>query len=137
MRACSRLISSRTGAAQAAAYRARGYWRNRLNQFSTAIEDFNTAIKLDPKHIEGYNYRGDAWRDNGYLDNALADYDMATRIDPTFPAAYYNRGRVYEMKGDVASARREYNSTLSAPARDRLGQWAHDQARSRLSALGQ
>jgi len=135
IRACSRLISSRSGTSQAAAYRARGYWKHQKGDLDAAIEDYNIAIKLDPKNMEGYDYRADVWQDKGDLDRALADYDMATRVDPTYAAAYYSRGRVYETKGDIERARQEYNAALAVPNKDRIADWAQRGARDRLSKL--
>jgi tetratricopeptide (TPR) repeat protein len=135
--ACSRLISSRSGTGQAAAYRARGYWKHQKGDLDAAIEDYNVAIRLDPKNMEGYDYRADVWQDKGDLDRALADYDMATRVDPTYAAAYYSRGRVYETKGDIERARQEYNAALAVPPKDRIAEWAQRGARDRLAKLGQ
>jgi tetratricopeptide (TPR) repeat protein len=137
LKACSRLISSTSGNVQAAAYRARGYWKMRMGNLRPALEDLNTAVRKEPNNIEGYNYRADIYVKMDELDRALADYNMATRIDPTFPAAYFNRGYVYEKKGDKASAREEYLAALAVPAKNRLGEWAHEQARERLSFIGQ
>ena len=136
LQACSRLIKSTSGPDQAAAYRARGYWKHRKRDYGAAIEDYNIAIEMEPTNIEGYNYRADTWRDMGELDHAIADYNISTGIDPRFAAGYFNRGRAYEMKGDIATARREYKAALAAPARNRLGEWAHAQARLRLSQIG-
>jgi len=135
--ACSRLIQSRSGTGQAAAYRARGYWKHQKGELDAALLDYNEAIRLDPRNMEGYDYRADVWQDKGDLDRALADYDMATQMDPTYAAAYYSRGRLFEKKGDVARARYEYNRALAVPAKDRIGEWAHRGARDRLSKLPQ
>ena len=43
--------------------------------YDRAIADFNTAIKLDPKNVQAYDNRGNAYADKGDRDRALADYD--------------------------------------------------------------
>ena len=136
--ACDRLISYTKGHVQAAAYRTRGYWKHKKGNSQSALEDFDTAIQLDPQNIEGYNYRGDVLRDIGDLDRALADYEMVIGIDPNFTAAYFSRGYLYEMKRDTVAARREYNRALATPTNDanRLAEWARNEARKRLDALG-
>ncbi len=137
LRACHRLITSGkfSGTGLANLLRARGYWNHQKKDLDAALADFNRAIQLDPKHVEGYDYRADVWTDKGELDRAIADHDMAIRIDPTYAAAYYTRGRVYETKGQIDRAVADYNAALSAPARDRTGEWAHRGARTRLQEL--
>ena len=137
--ACDRLISYTKGHVQAAAYRTRGYWKHKKGNSQSALEDFDTGIRLDPHQVEGYNYRGEVLRDIGDLDRALADYETVIRIDPNYSAAYFNRGYLYEMKGDIAAARGEYNRALATPSsgpNKRLTEWAHNEARKRLDALG-
>ena len=58
-----------------------------------------------------------------------------SRLDPTYAAAYFSRGQIYEKKGDIAKARTEYNSAIAVPTKDRIAQWAQDNARARLEAL--
>lgn len=46
--ACDRLISYTKGHVQAAAYRTRGYWKHKKGNSQSALEDFDTGIRLDP-----------------------------------------------------------------------------------------
>jgi tetratricopeptide (TPR) repeat protein len=140
MRACDRLISSRSGSGRAAAYRARGYWKNKKGNSESALADLNAAIQLEPRNVESYFYRGEIFKGTDQFDRALADFEMVTRIDPTFAAAYYYRGHLYEKKGDYAAARKEYNQALAAPSggiNERLTDWAKDRAREGLATLPQ
>jgi tetratricopeptide (TPR) repeat protein len=137
--ACSRLISSSSGAWQAFAYRARGCWNHRKGNTQSAIEDFYQTIRIDPHQVEGYYYRGDVFKDIGEFDRALADYEMVIRKNPAFAAAYFNRGFIYEARGDLAAARREYDLAIATPyvgMDARLTEWAHTEARRRIAALG-
>jgi tetratricopeptide (TPR) repeat protein len=136
LNACTRLIGRRTGTGQAAAYRARGYWKHQKGDLDAALTDYDISIKMDPKHVEGYDYRADVYQDKGQLDRAIADYNMSIRLNPTYAAAYYSRGRVYEKQGKIDEAVADYNSSLSAPAKDRIAEWAHRGARARLKDLG-
>lgn len=139
MQACGRLIASRAGSRKAGAYRGRGYWRHKKGDSEGALADFDQAISIDPRNVEGYSYRGDVLRDIGQLDRALSDYSTAVGIDPTFAAGYYNRGSIFETKGDIEMARREYRRALAAPlgtVNVRLSEWAQSKARARLSAIG-
>jgi tetratricopeptide (TPR) repeat protein len=136
--ACSRVISMGkvSGIRLAFYYRGRAYWKTQLKDLDGALADFNISINLDPKNVEGYDYRADAWKAKGNNDRALADYEMAIRLDPTYASAYYSRGRIYESQGNIERARSDYNATLAVPEKDRIAKWAQDQARSRLRELG-
>jgi tetratricopeptide (TPR) repeat protein len=137
LNACSRVISSGTvsGKQLAFYYRGRAYWKHQLKNFDGALEDFNLSINLDPQNVEGYDYRADVWNSKGDKNRALADYAMAIMLDPTYAAAYYSRGRIYEDQGKVEKARAEYNAALDVPEKDRIAEWAQNQARERLRIL--
>jgi tetratricopeptide (TPR) repeat protein len=135
--ACTRLIDSgrRKGKDLAAAYRARGSWKQKKSDLDASLADYGIAIRIEPDNVESYDYRADVYQQRGDLDRALEDYDHATRIDPTYAAAYFSRGRIYEQKGDIEKARGEYNAALAVPTINRIAQWAQDNARARLKAL--
>ena len=59
-----------------------------------AIEDFNTAINLNPELVEAYNNRGNAYRNKGEMDRAIEDFNTAINLNPELVGAYYNRGMV-------------------------------------------
>jgi tetratricopeptide (TPR) repeat protein len=136
LNACTRLIGRRTGTGQAAAYRARGYWKHQKGDLDAALTDYDISIKMDPKHVEGYDYRADVYQDKGELDRAIADYNTSIRINPSYASAYYSRGRVYEKQGKVDLAVADYKATLTKPAKDRIAEWAQRGAQARLKELG-
>jgi len=75
----------------AAEYEARGLAYH-FTDGQRAIEDYNEAIRLDPKFALAYNNRGAAYGDKNERDRAIADYSEAIRLDPKYAEAYYNRG---------------------------------------------
>ena len=123
------------GKGLASIYRARGSWKQKKGELDGALDDYGVSIRLEPDNVESYDYRADVYQQQGNLDLALDDYNHATKIDPAYAAAYYSRGRIYEKKGDIEKARAEYNAALAVPTRDRIAQWAQDNARARLQAL--
>jgi tetratricopeptide (TPR) repeat protein len=135
--ACSSLIDGGKykGTALAAAYRARGSWKTKMDDLDGALADFAVSIRLEPGNVESFDYRADVYQRKQDFDRALADYNEASRIDPTYAAAYYSRGKIYQQKGDIDKARAEYNSALAVPTKDRIAQWAQDNARKRLKEL--
>lgn len=100
-----------------------------------ALVAYNRAIELDPSHVEGYDYRAVVWQLKGNSDRAIADYGLAIRVDPTYAAAYYRRGYLYQTMGQIDRAKEDYNSSLALPTKNRIGEWAHGEARARLSEL--
>lgn len=135
--ACSRMINAGTFRDKplAALYRARGNWQQKKGALDLALGDYNSAIKLETKNAENFDYRGDVYRQKGDLDRALSDYDRASKLDPSYVSAYYGRARVFEMKKDIDKAREAYNAVIKMPASDRIAQWAQENARFRLKAL--
>lgn len=135
--ACARMITSSrySGNGLASIYRARGSWRQKQGQLDASLSDYDIAIRMQPKNVEGFDYRADVYQQKGDLDRALADYDRATKLDPAYSAAHYSRGMIFEKKKDLAKARSEYKITIGLPTRDRIAQWAQDNARARLKAL--
>jgi tetratricopeptide (TPR) repeat protein len=65
--------------------------------YDRAIADFTQAIKLDPKNVQAYTYRG-------YVSENLADFAQAIRLDPKNVEVYYARGSLYWRRWDYARA---------------------------------
>lgn len=135
--ACARMIKSGrySGNGLASIYRARGSWRQKQGELDASLSDYDIAIRMQPKNVEGFDYRADVYQQKGDLDRALSDYDRASKLDPAYTAAHYSRGMIFEKKKDLAKARSEYKITIGLPTRDRIAQWAQDNARARLKAL--
>jgi tetratricopeptide (TPR) repeat protein len=136
--ACSRTINSGRfkGKGLASIYRARASWKQKKGELDAALADYGISIRMEPGNVESYDYRADVYQQQGNFDLALADYDHATQIDPTYAAAYFSRGQIYEKKGDLAKTRAKYNSAIAVPTKDRIAQWAQDNARAAKSAGG-
>jgi tetratricopeptide (TPR) repeat protein len=46
------------------------------------MQDYDEAIRLDPKHVLAFHNRGNAWKVQKEYDKALQDYNEALRLDP-------------------------------------------------------
>jgi tetratricopeptide (TPR) repeat protein len=114
--------------------RGLGYLRNK--EYDKSIIDFSEALLINPKNPYAFNSRGEAWREKGNLERAFADFAESLNVDPGFTAAYYNRGLTYERQGDVNAARAEYQKALDQRGDRAIDNWARDNARQRLAALG-
>ena len=63
----------------------------RRQEYDKAIADLTEAVRLDPKNIDAFCSRSDAWRKKREYKNAIADATEAIRIDPRDGWAYYRR----------------------------------------------
>jgi tetratricopeptide (TPR) repeat protein len=135
--ACTRMINTGgfSGKGLASIHRARGSWRQKKGNLDASLDDYAIAIRLEPKNVESFDYRADVYQQKGDFDRALADYDRASKLDPTYAAAHFSRGMIFEKKKDFAKARAEYNTAIKLPTKDRIAQWAQDNARARLKAM--
>jgi hypothetical protein len=44
---------------------------------------------------------------------------------------------IFEKKKDIDKARVDYNKAIAVPSKDRIAQWAQDNARARLKTLAE
>jgi tetratricopeptide (TPR) repeat protein len=107
----SQTVSSSTPSFDAEFYLKRGEDLSGLRQYSRAIDDYTTAIKLKPDYAEAYNDRAFAYYLNREFERAIADYTRAIELRPNYPKAYNSRGVVYMAGG--------YGAAKSVPDFDR------------------
>jgi lipoprotein NlpI len=118
-----------SGKELAVAYNNRGGARNMNGDFDDAIEDFDEAIRLDPKYALAFNNRGSAWIGMGDFDHAIGDFNQAIALDPKYALAYNHRGTAWIAKGDLDRAIGDFNEAIRlepkyAPAyNNRGGAW--------------
>jgi Flp pilus assembly protein TadD len=77
------------------------------NKFEQAIQNYNQAIKLDPKMVKAYNNRGVAYMNGKQYDLAIADFTKVIELDPKHGKAYNNRAIAYWCKEDKEKARQD------------------------------
>jgi tetratricopeptide (TPR) repeat protein len=80
--------------------------------YDKAIADYDEVIRLDPKDVFAYTYRGSAYQGKGDYDKAIADHDEAIRLDSKDAKAYVIRGAAYEGKGDYDKAIADYDEAI-------------------------
>ena len=61
----------------APAYNLRGYAYEIKGEVDCAIQDYNTAINLEPNYTEAYVNRGMAYSQKGELQRAIKDFNTA------------------------------------------------------------
>lgn len=76
--------------------------------YEEAIFAFSAAIDIDPKRVEAYMSRGDAYVLSGEtgenLAAALVDYEAAVKLDETLPEAYLGLADIYIRRGEYGKA---------------------------------
>jgi tetratricopeptide (TPR) repeat protein len=68
-----------------------------------ALDQCNTAVKLNPKFANAFDSRGLVYLKLGDFDRALADYEAALKLCPILASAQYGRGIAKIKRGDFAA----------------------------------
>ena len=69
-----------------------------------AIEEFKTALLLDPSDVNVHNSLGVCYGILSDYDNALKEFQEAVRLDPNEVMARYNSGLINMLTGDTEKA---------------------------------
>jgi tetratricopeptide (TPR) repeat protein len=111
MRACDQAlkVDALSPRDRAATYVNRGILRMRGRGIDRAVEDFNSALRLNPNLGEALVNRGAARIGQRRYREALKDLEQGTAMGSAEPEkAWYNRGLAEEGLGDVRAAYRSY-----------------------------
>ncbi|ERE73137.1 tetratricopeptide repeat protein 6 [Cricetulus griseus] len=76
------------------AYEGRAVVCLQMSDYFAAMQDINTAIKIDTT-AEFLTNRGVIHEFMGRKQNAMTDYDAAISLDPEYSLAYFNAGNIY------------------------------------------
>jgi tetratricopeptide (TPR) repeat protein len=98
-------------------YTSRGVARAERGDVDGAIEDFKTALRMEPKEKRALNNLSQAELKKG---NAAAAEEYASRAidcDPTMATAWHNRALVRAERKDYAGATRDFDQAIAAAAR--------------------
>jgi tetratricopeptide (TPR) repeat protein len=69
-------------------YNNRGFWYADIGQPDRAIQDYDQAIRIEPKGYEAYSNRGSSYSILGQEDLAIEGFDQAIRIGNLSAVAY-------------------------------------------------
>lgn len=97
------------------AYLNRGHFFYNHNQSGRALEDFNTAIEINPHYLQAYMNRGLIYLKVNDFENALKDYNSildlmrpydtsGNVLNPAVSDALGNRGLIYSGMGQYEKA---------------------------------
>jgi tetratricopeptide (TPR) repeat protein len=96
---------------------AQGNPANMMKYGMGAMQEYETALKLDPDNADGHFGRGMVRLMappgfGGDLDGAIEDFEAAVAKNP-FPDAYFRLGEAYKKKGDLEKAKAAYKNALA------------------------
>ncbi len=94
-------------------YFVRGNAEKSEGNLQAAIEDYNTAIRLNPDFEDLYYNRGTLFDASGNFKSAMLDYSSSIRLNPKMPDAYNNRGWAFFRSGDTTAALQDLSKAIS------------------------
>ena len=97
---------------RAGAYAQRGLVHQRDGKLGPAVEDYDEAIRLDPKQDEFYALRGGIYLEKEELGRARADFERAIAIAPNYGPYYNFRGATFHREGDIDRAIADYDESI-------------------------
>lgn len=111
---CTGLIESGRGNENglSVAFYNRGNGYAAKGDFDRAIEDYDDAIKHNPKMAVAFSNRGNAYKEKERYERALADYDIAIGLGPDNPIALHNRCWTRFIVGQLSEALADCNDSL-------------------------
>lgn len=91
-------VAMKACGADADLFFSRGLARYQMGRKEEAIEDYDEAIREDPKRKEYYNDRGYVLMELGRTDDAKKDFRQALEIDPHYKLAVDNLARIDKLR---------------------------------------
>lgn len=95
-----------------AAYQQRGFSFANDQRFEDAINDFNEAIKINPRDARAYQARAAVEMKINSYDTAISDYSEAIKVSPDDIHNYLYRGYIYEVRGDINNSMADTDKAL-------------------------
>ena len=79
-----------------------------LNRIDDAVANYSAALKIYPKKVECYYNLGNAYCNNGQLQEAIRYYTKTISLDSLHDPALYNLGYAFHLSGDLEQAIHSY-----------------------------
>ena len=80
--------------------------------YDAAINEYNEAIKINPKSSDSFAHRGEAFRKKQDFPRAVQDYTEAVRLNRQNYFALVNRAEVYCQLSDLDRAFSDFNEVV-------------------------
>lgn len=95
-----------------------------LDKTEEALDQFDEALRLEPRNIEAWIKRGTALERLQRVDDAIVAYDQAIILDSSTATAYLFKAGAYNRQKKYAEALQCYEKALSAQQKSRSTQTA-------------
>jgi tetratricopeptide (TPR) repeat protein len=95
-------------------YVSRAWQLNEIGQPALALEDAETAAKLDPKAAGASAEASYALTKLGRAQEALEQIKRATELDPNFSTAWQYRGELEMLRGETLSAIESFTHSIES-----------------------
>jgi len=83
------------------------------NDYFYAIDDFESALMLNPKSTEALFNLAITYEKLGKNKEAIKTYDRLIEVDNEFTMAYYNRGHLKRLNGEYENAIADFEKVLA------------------------
>jgi tetratricopeptide (TPR) repeat protein len=102
-------------------YVNRGWMYAEAGQYDKAVQDADTALRIDPKNDDALNTRGyaqlrqakgDSASDKALLANAVADFTKAIAISPDSGEYYYHRSLAESKLGQAEKSQADAGKAI-------------------------
>ena len=89
-----------------------------LNDYEKAIDQWERAIKIDPKFVDGLNNLGNVLSRIGKFDEAINYLNKALILRPDFFESYYTLSDIFYQKGIYDKSLKNINEALNLKPKD-------------------
>lgn len=90
----------------------KGNYRLEDGQHEAAVEEFDQALRQNPRHTLAHLGLAIAHMQRERFDEALASFDRVIALDASLAVAYADRGILYDKMGQHALALNDYRKAL-------------------------
>jgi tetratricopeptide (TPR) repeat protein len=91
----------------------KGLALNNLGKYNEAIEYYDKALQIDPKHAYPWNNKGNALNSLGKYEEAIKYIDKSLELNPDTADALYNKGLALNKLQGTKSEQRKIKSYTS------------------------
>jgi type II secretory pathway predicted ATPase ExeA/tetratricopeptide (TPR) repeat protein len=81
-------------------------------EYEKALQEFNTAIRLNPGLASAHYLRGEIYFQRGDYQQAIRDFTRTINLAPDYTFAYYSRGLANEKMGETEEAILDFTHTV-------------------------
>lgn len=94
-------------------YAERGYERMQQENYTDALQDYNTAIRIDPTQADYFLNRGVVKEKLRQYQGAYSDYSRALLLDEQHAMAWLNRGNLLFKQNRLQEALDDYTAAIT------------------------